>query len=291
MFMCAGSAANINSGERRQSNLLVQIFQERYKIQCLKETMDVCGRHADSNAADRQRWGSCRLRAGCHSHTYCDLSGLARQRCARTYLTGAELDAAANALGMTSADLTAELKSGKTLSQIATEKGVNLQTVLAAIQAARKADFTRQISQAVTAGKITQDKANWLLEGLDKGYINGPGFGFGAGFGGFRGTHNHAAGAQAQTTPRPTPQAHTGTWTHQSKSGGLRGAYLNGTVLDAAANALSMTSADLSAELKSGKTLSAIATEKALICNGRGCHPGCTKRAIHHTDQPGGHRR
>ena len=145
-----------------------------------------------------------------------------------TYLTGAELDAAANALGMTSADLTAELKSGKTLSQIATEKGVNLQTVLAAIQAARKADFTTQISQAVTAGKITQDKANWLLKGLDKGYINGPGFGFGAGFGGFRGTHNHAAGAQAQTTPRPTPQAHTGTWTHQSKSGGFRGAILMG---------------------------------------------------------------
>jgi len=181
-----------------------------------------------------------------------------------TFLAGAELDAAAQDLGMTSADLSAELKSGETLSQIATEKGVNLQTVLAAIQAARKADFTTQINQAVTSGKMKQDKANWLLEGLDKGYINGPGFGFGIGFGGLRGTHNHTAGAQVQTTPRPTPQAHTGTWTRQSKTGGTRGAYLSGTVLDAAANVLGMTSADLSAELKSGKTLSAIATEKGV---------------------------
>jgi predicted transcriptional regulator len=179
-----------------------------------------------------------------------------------TYLAGSELDAAAKALGMTSADLSAGLKSGKTLSQIATEKGVNLQTVMAAIQAARKADFTTQINQAVTAGKMTQDKANWLLEGLDKGYINGPSFGFGIGFGGTKGTQPPAAGTQAQTTPRPTPKAHTGTWTHQSKTGGTRGAYLSGTVLDAASNALGMTSADLSAELKSGKTLSAIVTEK-----------------------------
>jgi predicted transcriptional regulator len=179
-----------------------------------------------------------------------------------TYLAGVELDAAAKALGMTSADLSAELKSGKTLSQIATEKNVNLQTVMDALQAARKADFTTQINQAVTAGKMTQDKANWLLEGLDKGYISGPGFGFGFGFGGFRGTHNHTAGAQ--TTPPPTPKAHTGTWIHQSKTGGMRGTYLSGTVLDAAANALGMTSADLSAELKSGKTISAIATEKGV---------------------------
>jgi len=56
---------------------------------------------------------------------------------------------------MTSADLSAELKSGKTLSVIATEKGVNLQTVQAAIQTARNAQFTTQINQAVTAGRQT----------------------------------------------------------------------------------------------------------------------------------------
>jgi len=180
-----------------------------------------------------------------------------------TYLAGAELDAAAQALGMTSADLSAELKSGKTLSAIATEKGVDLKTVQAAIQVARKADFTTQINQAVTAGKLTKDKANWLLEGLGKGFINGPGIGFG----GFKGTHNPAAGTQAQVTPRPrpTPKAPSGSATWQPGTAkGARGTYLGGTALDAAAKALGMTSADLSAELKSGKTLSAIATEKGV---------------------------
>ena len=107
---------------------------------------------------------------------------------------------------MTSADLSAELKSGKTLSAIATEKGVNLQTVEAAIQAARNAQFTTQINQAVTAGNMTQDKANWLFEGLSKGYTNGAGFfGFSFGFGGATGMHTHAGGMHFRGNPQPTP--------------------------------------------------------------------------------------
>jgi len=115
-----------------------------------------------------------------------------------SFLGQAELDAAAKALGMTSADLSAELKSGKTLSAIATEKGVNLQTVQQAIQAARNAQFTTQINQAVTAGKMTQAKANWLLEGLNDGYLNGPGFGFG-----FGGSHHRGGNWKGKATPTP----------------------------------------------------------------------------------------
>jgi len=122
-----------------------------------------------------------------------------------SYLGRTELDAAAKALGMTSADLSSELKSGKTLSAIATEKGVNLQTVQAAIQTARNAEFRTQINQAVAAGKMTQDKANWLLEGLDKGYINGPGFGLGFGFGGMKGSRNPAGRPHGKATQQPTP--------------------------------------------------------------------------------------
>jgi len=108
-----------------------------------------------------------------------------------------ELAAAAKALGMTTTDLSAELKSGKTLSEIATEKGISLRAVQAAIQAARNAQFTAQINQAVAGGKLTQDKANWLLEGLNKGYLNGPGgFGFGFGMGGM-----HQRPGQPATTP------------------------------------------------------------------------------------------
>jgi hypothetical protein len=119
-------------------------------------------------------------------------------------LGGTELDAAAKTLGMTSADLAADLKNGKTVSDIATEKGVNLLTVQDAIQAARNADFKAQIDQAVASGRMTQDKANWLLEGLSKGYLNGPGFfGFGFGFG-QGGPHMHG-GMLPKVTPTATP--------------------------------------------------------------------------------------
>jgi hypothetical protein len=117
----------------------------------------------------------------------------------------AELPAAAKALGMTTDDLSTQLKNGKTLSDLATAKGVTLQVIQDAIQAAHKADLTAQIKQAVTDGKMTQDKANWLLEGLDKGYLDGPGgFGFGPGFG-HRGPDGDHGQPPAQATPSTTP--------------------------------------------------------------------------------------
>ncbi|MGA7195283.1 MAG: hypothetical protein WBW94_16825 [Anaerolineales bacterium] len=119
-------------------------------------------------------------------------------------LPTSELNAAATALGISSADLSADFKNGQSLWDVAQQKGVSIQTVLAAIQAARTADFRNQINQAVTNGKMTQDKANWLLEGLDKGYIGGSG-GFGFGFGGFGGPHNFPGGWQGRPTPQTTP--------------------------------------------------------------------------------------
>ncbi len=96
----------------------------------------------------------------------------------------AELDAAAKALGMTSADLSTQLQNGKTLSDLAAAQGVTLQSVQDAITAARHAEMTTQINQAVASGQMTQAKADWLLEGMNKGYLDGPdGFGFGRGFG------------------------------------------------------------------------------------------------------------
>ena len=121
-----------------------------------------------------------------------------------SYLGPTELAAAAQALGMTTTDLSAKLKSGKTLSAIATEKNVNLQTVQQAIQTARNAQLTTLIYQAVAAGKMTQAKANWLLQGISAGYLNGPGF-FGLGFGGSGGSHTYTGGRQGRPTPQPTP--------------------------------------------------------------------------------------
>ena len=90
----------------------------------------------------------------------------------------AALEAAAKALGMTADELSAELWGGKTLADIAEEKGIDIADVKAAVEAAQIAETKAAIAQAVTDGTITQAKADWLLEGLDKGY-------WGAGRGGF----------------------------------------------------------------------------------------------------------
>lgn len=122
-----------------------------------------------------------------------------------------ELDAAAKALNMTTAELTTALQSGKTLEQVAQDANVDIQVVKDAIQAAHAAEMRTRIQQAVTDGTITQANADWLLEGLDKGYIGVPGaFGFDHGFGG---PHGHGFGPgnnqipgipQQPTQPSPT---------------------------------------------------------------------------------------
>jgi len=91
-----------------------------------------------------------------------------------------ELEAAAKVLGMTANELSTALQSGKTLETLADEAGVDFEDVLAAIQAAHATELRDRIAQAVADGTITQENADWLLEGLDKGFIGVPGaFGFG----------------------------------------------------------------------------------------------------------------
>jgi hypothetical protein len=98
----------------------------------------------------------------------------------RGHLGTAGLEAAAEALDMTVDELTAALQSGKTLETIAEEAGVDFADVQAAIQAAHATEMRERIQQALDDGTITQENADWLLEGLDKGFIGVPG-GFGLG--------------------------------------------------------------------------------------------------------------
>lgn len=111
-----------------------------------------------------------------------------------------ELAAAANVLGMTTDELSTALQSGKTLEQIASDKGVDLQKVTDAINTAHREELRTRIQQGVTDGTISLDKANWLLEGLDKGYLDGPGFGFG-----FGGHHGPEFGPGSNQTPGQAP--------------------------------------------------------------------------------------
>ncbi len=89
-------------------------------------------------------------------------------------------DAIAEALGLTPEELFAELHSGKSLDEIAEEQGVEMEAIQDAMNAAREAGLREAIEQAVEDGRMTQEQADWLLEGLEQGFFPmGRGFGFG----------------------------------------------------------------------------------------------------------------
>ena len=96
-------------------------------------------------------------------------------------------DTAAEALGLTPEEFFAELHAGKTLEEIAEAQGVELEAVQEAMNAARADAMREAIEQAVEDERITQEQADWLLEGLEQGFFPmGRGFGFGHGMkGGF----------------------------------------------------------------------------------------------------------
>ena len=87
-------------------------------------------------------------------------------------------DTAAEALGLTPQELFAELHAGKSLDEVAEEEGVDIEAVQDAMNAARGEAMRQAIEQAVEDGKMTQEQADWILEGLEKGFAPmGRGFG------------------------------------------------------------------------------------------------------------------
>jgi hypothetical protein len=115
-------------------------------------------------------------------------------------------DAMAKALNLTPTQLFEQLHEGKTLADIASEQGVDLAKVQEAANAERVQAMKAAIAQAVTDGKITQAQADWLLQGLDQGYLGkGRGFEFGHGGGrGMRGFWGGQAPKQAPSAPTPS---------------------------------------------------------------------------------------
>ena len=111
-------------------------------------------------------------------------------------LGDAELTAAAKVLGMTADELSTALSEGKTLEDLATAATVDIQDVQAAISAAHAVEIRARIEAGLADGTISQEKADWLLEGLDKGFLDG---GHGFGLGGPRG--DKSAQPAATATP------------------------------------------------------------------------------------------
>lgn len=80
-------------------------------------------------------------------------------------------DAAAEALGLSPEELFSELHQGKTLEEVAEEQGVGIEDVQEAIEAARAEAMREAIQQAVEDGTISQEQADWMLEGLEQGFF------------------------------------------------------------------------------------------------------------------------
>ena len=76
-------------------------------------------------------------------------------------------DTAAEALGLTPEEFFAELHAGKSLDEIAEAKGVDVQTLYDAMNAARAEAEKQAIQQAVEDGRITQEQADQMLERLE----------------------------------------------------------------------------------------------------------------------------
>jgi hypothetical protein len=91
-------------------------------------------------------------------------------------------DTVADTLGLTPVELFTELHGGKTLEEVAEAQGVEMEAIQDALQAAHEAAMRQRIEQAVEDGTMSQEQADWMLEGLENGY--GP---MGRGFGHDRG--------------------------------------------------------------------------------------------------------
>ncbi len=72
---------------------------------------------------------------------------------------GQGLDAAATALGITADELRTELEAGTTIAQVASDKGVDVQTVIDAMVAQAKT----HLDEEVAAGEHTQEEADQKL--------------------------------------------------------------------------------------------------------------------------------
>jgi 3-hydroxyacyl-CoA dehydrogenase len=80
-------------------------------------------------------------------------------------LKTAELNAAASALHMSTADLQSALRSGKSLTDLETQQNVSDSAVKAAMKAAAKG----VLDKAVKAGTITQAQADAILSRVGTG--------------------------------------------------------------------------------------------------------------------------
>jgi len=83
------------------------------------------------------------------------------------------LETIADLLGLTTDELQVQLKDGKTLNELAIDAGIELVDLQKAIRETRLENFKSRIQIALNDDEITQDHADWITEGLEKGFMGG----------------------------------------------------------------------------------------------------------------------
>lgn len=99
----------------------------------------------------------------------------------QSFVRHSPMSVIARTLGLTETELMTALRDGKTIAQLAQEKGVSTETIVNALVAAEKA----RLDQAVADGKLTQAQADALLkvaQVMAPSYLEGTGK-FGGRFG------------------------------------------------------------------------------------------------------------
>ena len=122
-------------------------------------------------------------------------------------------NALAEKLGLTSDELYGEVNSGKTIAQIAEEKGVSRADLIAALETAHQTS----LAQAVTDGALTQEQADnilaqmagryeWMLDNMGSGGMMSGQYGAGGmmnGQAGAGGCHGNWNGSTTDQQPKP----------------------------------------------------------------------------------------
>ncbi len=87
--------------------------------------------------------------------------------------TWGAFDSVAEALGLDPVDFFERLHDGQTLEEVSEDLGVDLEDVQDTLAEQRTQTMRDRIDNAVEDGEMDQGRAEWLLEGLDNGYITG----------------------------------------------------------------------------------------------------------------------
>lgn len=116
---------------------------------------------------------------------------------------GASLTTIATTFGISESELMTALQGGKSVADVATEKNVTLDAVIAAIVAEQKT----ALQQAVTDGRLTQEQADQALARLQANlpHLLSLQGGMGPGLGGLRGHGRFGGDRSQQEAPSPLP--------------------------------------------------------------------------------------